>query len=927
MPEIEEKTAVLDFSKKQRIVKVAKELHVSVESLVEFLQEEGYKVKNHMSVVTLEMYDKINEKYKKPALDDAEDADELDFQSKAEMRREKEQERIDFIRREIQEITDSKVLSLDEVQAQAIKKAEEEAKRREEEKQQRAEAKKKALLEEEQLKKAREEEKAKAKEKAKEKPKAKTKAKAAEEVAKKDEKAEIEAEAKSKPKDSRLERLLDVEVSAPPPERIEEPITTKKKPEPEVTPEEEAKVLEEEPEIEKVAEPEETEVEVVSEKVEAPKVEAPEQPVQEADKEGKKEKKKKKRDKKRKVSEEDVSAAIRKTMASMDDKGKPKRRKKSAQEQESDEEVVEGVIKVSEYISVAELAREMNAEVNEVITTCLEMGQLVSINQRLDMDTIIMISSEFGFEVEEVEAYGQELIEDLEEEDVDPSKLEPRPPIITIMGHVDHGKTSLLDYIRNSNIIAGEVGGITQHIGAYVVNVDGKKITFLDTPGHEAFTAMRARGAQVTDIVVLVVAADDKVMPQTIEAINHARAANVAIIVAINKIDKDGANIDQIKTQLSEQDILVEDWGGKYPVTALSAKTGENVDHLLELLVLQAEILELKADPKRQAKGVVVEAELDRGRGPVATVLVREGSIKVGAPIIAGSISGKVRAMFDERGKPVKVATPSTPVQVLGFDEVPTSGDAFHVLKSERIAKEISVKRQQLKREQDFRSIGSMTLDEFSQKMRERGLKELNLIVKADVDGSIEALSDSLLKLGNEEVSVKVIHKSVGEITENDVIFALASQAIIIGLHIRPNAKARATAEKENVDIRTYEIIYDAINDVEKALEGLLEPEEKEEIIGVAEVRETFRIPKVGLIAGSFIQSGKIIRNDKARVIRDGVTVYQGLISSLKRFKDDVKEVQSGYECGIGIQDFNDIKVGDTLESFQIVKTKAKLGS
>lgn len=891
MAEIEEKISLPEI--KQRIIKVAKELHVSVESLMGFLKEEGFKVKNHMSMVTQEMYEKINVKFKKPIDETADETEDFDFQSKAELRREKEQERLDFIRREIQEITDTKVDSLDEVREKAVQKQKEEKKRRAEEKQIRAEkAKEIAKLKEEKVKKVKE---------------------------------KAEAPSKPKSKDSRLERLLDAEISTLPVGHVE-PWTGKKKPV--VVPEKEEKIAETpdepivtEPEVEgeTVKEGESTAAEIEASKDQVAGV------AETKDEDSKKDKKKKKREKKRKVSAENVSQAIRKTMASMDDKGKPKRRKRAAsQEQGEEEEVAEGTIQVSEFVSVSELAREMDVEVNEVIKTCLEMGQLVSINQRLDMDTIIMLAHEFGLEVEEVEEYGQNFIEELEEE-TDPSKLETRPPIITIMGHVDHGKTSLLDHIRNSNIVAGEVGGITQHIGAYVVDVEGNQITFLDTPGHEAFTAMRARGAQATDIVILVVAADDKVMPQTIEAINHARAANVSMIIAINKMDKKSANPEMIKTQLSEQDILVEDWGGKYPSVELSAKTGENVDKLLELLIFQAELLDLKADPNRLAKGVVVEAELDRGKGPVATVLVQEGNLKVGNPIIAGYISGKVRAMFDERGHPVKKATLSTPVQVLGFDEVPISGDSFYVLKSDRVAKDISSKRQQLKREHDFRSSGPMSLDEFSQKMRERGLKSLKLIVKADVAGSLEALNDSLVKLGNEEVSINIIHKSVGEISESDVLLAYSSEAIIIGFHIRPNAKARAVAEKENVDIRTYEIIYDVINDVEKALEGLLEPEEKEEIIGVAEVRETFRIPKFGLIAGSYIQSGKMVRNDKTRVIRDGVTVYQGLISSLRRFKDDAKEVQSGYECGIGIQDFNDIKVGDTLESFKIIKTKAKL--
>ena len=534
----------------------------------------------------------------------------------------------------------------------------------------------------------------------------------------------------------------------------------------------------------------------------------------------------------------------------------------------------------------------------------------------------MMVADEFGYEVQPMDEYGVDLLEELEQEDSD--NLEPRPPVVTIMGHVDHGKTSLLDYIRKSNIVAGEVGGITQHIGAYVVSVDGKKITFLDTPGHEAFTAMRARGAQITDIVVLIVAADDRVMPQTIEAINHAKAAGVPIIVAINKIDKPTANPELIKKQLSEVGILVEEWGGKYPCTEISAKLGTNVDQLLELITLQAEMLELKANPNRLAKGVILESRLDKGKGPVATVLVQNGTLKVGDPVVAGPYFAKVRAMFDERNRRVEKALPSTPVLTVGFNEVPEAGDILFALKSEREAREISLKRRQAKREQDFRKTSRITLDEFARRVSEKAIKELKLILKTDVAGSAEALSDALTKLSTDEITIQILHQGTGAITETDVLLASASNAIIIGFHVRPNPKAIDLAASQGVDIRTYSVIYDAIDDIKAALEGLLEPVEKEELVGIVEVRQIFKIPKVGTIAGCYVLKGKINRNDKARVVREGKVIHESRISSLKRFKEDVREVTAGFECGIGIENFNDIKVGDHIETYKVVEVKRK---
>ncbi|AFH48351.1 Translation initiation factor 2 [Ignavibacterium album JCM 16511] len=643
--------------------------------------------------------------------------------------------------------------------------------------------------------------------------------------------------------------------------------------------------------------------------------------------------KKKKRVKKFEIDEKDVKAAIKQTLLSMDEtvgsiRGSLKRKKKREREAEQErlqelKQLESKKIKVNEFIAVNELANLMNVPVSEVIAKCISMGLMVSINQRLDVETITLVADEFGFEVEFQKEYTADVLEDKPDPE---DSLKPRPPVVTIMGHVDHGKTSLLDYIRNTNVVAGEASGITQHIGAYQVELpEGKLITFLDTPGHEAFTAMRARGAQLTDIVVLVVAADDAVMPQTVEALNHAQAANVPIIVAINKIDKPGANPDKIKQQLADRNLLVEDWGGKYQCVELSAKTGKNIDLLLEKILLEAEILDLKANPDRPARGAIVEAELDKGRGVVATVLVQKGTLRIGDPFVAGIYHGRVRAMFDERGNKVKEAPPSTPVQVLGFEGVPQAGDTFVVVESERDAREIALKRQQLKREQDQKQVHHLTLDEIAKQISIGGVKELPLIVKGDVDGSVEALSDSFMKLTNQEVVVRVIHKGVGGISESDVLLAAASNAIIIGFNVRPNLNARKLAETQKVDIRLYSVIYDAINEVKSALEGLLSPVLSEEITATVEVREVFKVPKVGTVAGCYVTDGKIARSNKIRIIRDGIVIHQGEILSLKRFKDDVREVDAGYECGISIVNFNDIKVGDIIEGFKIVETKKTL--
>ena len=643
--------------------------------------------------------------------------------------------------------------------------------------------------------------------------------------------------------------------------------------------------------------------------------------------------KKRKRVKKFEIDEKDVKAAIKKTMLSMDDTVVTNRaasRKKKRKEREAEEERLQELksleqnkLKVNEFIAVNELANLMNVPVGEVISKCISLGLMVSINQRLDVETITLVADEFDYEVEFQKEYSSEVLEDIID---DEKSLQPRPPVVTIMGHVDHGKTSLLDYIRRTNVVAGEAGGITQHIGAYRVDVGGgKQITFLDTPGHEAFTAMRARGAQLTDIVVLVIAADDAVMPQTVEALNHAQAAGVPIIIAINKIDKPGANPDRIKQQLADRNVLVEDWGGKYQCVHLSAKSGLNVDLLLEKIILESDLLDLKANPDRFARGAVVEAELDKGRGVTGTILVQKGTLKIGDPFIAGVHHGKVRAMFDERGNKVFEAPPSTPVLVLGCEGAPQAGDTFIVLESEREAREISLKRQQLKREQDQKQVHHITLDEIAKQISVGGVKELALIVKGDVDGSVEALSDSLMKLSNQEVVVRVIHKGVGGISESDVLLAAASDAIIIGFHVRPNINARKLAENQKVDIRLYSVIYNAINEVKSALEGLLSPVISEEVTATVEIRDTFKVPKSGTVAGCYVLDGKITRSNRIRLIRDGIVIHEGSIGNLRRFKDDVREVDAGYECGLNIENFNDIKTGDIIEAFKLVETKKTL--
>ena len=650
---------------------------------------------------------------------------------------------------------------------------------------------------------------------------------------------------------------------------------------------------------------------------------------------GGKKKKKKEEKKPVEIDDNEIEKQIRDTLARLSPMGKSKtskhnREKRQKVHAQMEEEMMhemeqQNVLQVTEFVTANELATMMNVPVTKIIATCMSVGIFVSINQRLDAETIKLIADEFGFEVNFASEDVVNTLHQIEEEDR-PEDLVSRNPIITVMGHVDHGKTSLLDYIRKTNVIAGEAGGITQHIGAYEVQTaDGRKITFLDTPGHEAFTAMRARGAKMTDIAIIVIAADDKIMPQTIEAINHAQSAGVPIVFAINKIDKPGADPDRIKTELANMNLLVEEWGGKYQSQDISAKKGIGVEELLEKVILQADIMELKGNPNKRAKGVVIESALDKGRGYVAKLLVQEGTMRKGDPIVAGAVAGRVRAMYNERNQEVMSAGPSQPVLLLGLTGACQAGDTFNIMENEKEAKDIAAKRTQLQREQGIRTQTHLTLEEIGRRRALGNFKELNIIVKGDVDGSVEALSDSLLKLSNEEVQVNVIHKGVGQISENDVTLAMASDAIIVGFQVRPSVGARKMAETEKIDIRLYSIIYDAINELKDAIEGMLAPETQEKIVANLEIRETFKISKVGTIAGCMCLDGKINRQSNVRIIRDGIVVYTGKLASLKRFKDDVKEVVSGQDCGLNIENYNDIKVGDIVEAYEVTEIKRKL--
>jgi translation initiation factor IF-2 len=852
--------------KKIRIYKLATEYNLSADTLVEFLTGKGFKVKNHMSILNDDMIDAINAQYKKEI-----EKAEHHYKKLAEFHKKRAERAIKDAREEGKEIEVQETVPAEEpVETESIQKATE-----------------KAVEEVAQIESEKNEHEAVGE---------KT-------IEKEEASSEVKPEKESllpKPKGLKVIGKMDLDEGKKKETVSKEETKTEGKTE-------EAPKKKRKPRVRK-------------KKADTAAEDTPEA-------------KKKKRVRRFEVDEREVKEAIRKTLLSMDDTSIPGRasvRKRKRREREALEErrleeksLAGKKLKVNEFISVSELANLMDVPVSDVITKCIELGLMVSINQRLDVETITLVADEFEFDIELQEEYTSDAVEDISDE---PEELQPRPPVVTIMGHVDHGKTSLLDYIRRTNVVAGESGGITQHIGAYKVELDnGRSITFLDTPGHEAFTAMRARGAQLTDIVVLVIAADDAVMPQTVEAINHAQAAGVPIVVAINKIDKPGANPDKLKQQLADRNILVEEWGGKYQSVELSAKKGTNVEQLLEKILLEAEILDLKANPDRLARGVVVESELDKGRGITGTILVQKGTLKIGDPFIAGVYQGKVRAMFDERGNKLTDVPPATPVLVLGFEGPPTAGDSFVVVESDRVAREIGIKRQQLKREQGQKQIHQITLDEIARQISIGGVKELPLIVKGDVDGSVEALADSLLKLSTEEVVVKVIHKGVGGISEGDVLLADASKAIIIGFHVRPNLNARKLAEKQLVDIRLYNVIYDVINEVKSALEGLLSPIISEEVTATLEVRDIFKVPKFGTVAGCYVLEGKIMRSNKIRLVREGIVIYEGDIGSLKRFKDDVREVDSGYECGLNIANYNDIKVGDIIESYKFIETKKTL--
>lgn len=653
-----------------------------------------------------------------------------------------------------------------------------------------------------------------------------------------------------------------------------------------------------------------------------------------ADKGNAKKKNRKRNHKPLEVNEEDVARQVKETLARLTSKGQNKKgakyrkeKREAAQEhlkeQRAEAKAESKTLKLTEFVTVSELASMMNVSVNQVIGTCMSVGIMVSINQRLDAETINLVADEFGFKTEYVSA---EVSEAITEEEDDENDLVPRAPIVTVMGHVDHGKTSLLDHIRNTNVIAGEAGGITQHIGAYNVTLaDGRKITFLDTPGHEAFTAMRARGAQVTDIAIIIISADDSVMPTTREAIAHAQAANVPMVFAINKIDKPGANPDKIREDLANMNLLVEEWGGKYQCQEISAKKGIGVDDLLEKVLLEAEMLDLKANPNLKATGSIIESSLDKGRGYVSTVLVSNGTLRVGDNVIAGTSYGRIKAMFNERNQRIEKASPAEPAIILGLNGAPTAGDTFHVLETEQEAREIANKRLQLQREQGLRTQKRLTLSDISHRIALGSFKELNIIVKGDTDGSIEALSDSFIKLSTEKIKVDVIYKAVGQISESDVTLADASDALIVGFQVRPSAAARKLADQEGVEINTYSVIYDAIEDVKSAMEGMLEKVKKEVVTGQVEVREVYHISKVGTVAGAYVTEGKVHRTDKARVVRDGIVVHTGEINALKRFKDDVKEVGVNFECGISLVNFNDIQVGDILETFMEIEVKQKL--
>ncbi|MGO3706561.1 translation initiation factor IF-2 [Mesonia hippocampi] len=938
-------------SKTMRLNKVIREFNISLERVVDFLKSKGYEIEARPTTkISNEIYQVLLDEFQT-------DKSKKDASKEVNEERRKEKEELRVAR---------------EKELEEKRKKEEEEKRKEEEERKR---------QEEELRVAKEKEEEEKKKSAAvsshrelggikqvgkidlEKTQPTKKKKAAKP---KQQEASKEGEKKEKPQPVSKPKDASPKESKPAPQKQEKPQPKQEKPQPTAESKKQNKPEEE-------AKPEEQRIETKYKKLDGPnftgkkidlsQFEKKPKPAKKKDEKSDDDKGKGKRRRRRRINkdttdnnnrrqhakkgkkpqrpvvkeeptEEEVQKQIRETLEKLQGKSnkgrsaKYRRDKRDQHRQKSAEELAQQeqeskVLKVTEFVTVSEVATMMDVPVTKVISACMALGMMVTMNQRLDAETLSIVADEFGYEVEFVTA---DLEEAIEEEQDAPEDLEKRAPIVTVMGHVDHGKTSLLDYIRKENVIAGESGGITQHIGAYGVQLEnGEKIAFLDTPGHEAFTAMRARGAQVTDVAIIVIAADDDVMPQTKEAISHAQAAGVPMIFAINKVDLPTANPDKIKEALANMNLLVEDWGGKIQSQDISAKKGMGIKELLEKVLLEAELLDLKANPNKKATGTVVEAFLDKGRGYVSTVLIQSGTLKIGDYVLAGTTSGKIKAMHDERGNQKQEAGPSTPVSILGLDGAPQAGDKFVVMEDEREAKDIAVKRTQLQREQNVRTQRHITLDEIGRRIALGDFKELNIILKGDVDGSVEALTDSFQKLSTEEIQVNIIHKGVGAITESDVLLASASDAIVIGFNVRPAGNAKQVAEKEEINIRTYSIIYDAINDLKDAMEGMLSPEMKEEVTGNAEIRETFKISKIGTIAGCMVTDGKIFRNSRIRLIRDGVVIYTGELASLKRYKDDVREVSKGYECGLQVKNYNDIREGDVVEAFQEVAVKKKL--
>lgn len=917
-----------------RLVKIAKELNVGTGTIVEFLKGKGYEIDNKpTSKISDEMHEELLQEYKS-SMQVKEKADSIVIGTRFDEKKEKAPEptvKKEEKKEPVQETPEPEVKE-EKPTPEVVEKVVVEEK---EEKKSGSGLKVVGKIDLDREKKAKEKAKKEAEEKAKkeaeakkkeaeEKAKAEAKAKAAEKEkeAKKEEEKKV-AEVKKEEKKEKAEKGTDEVITADAPTL--EGLKVK------------GKIDLDKFKPKKKAKPEKKESDKDPNKRKRKRKTFKKSFTKGGNKKGKT-----KKEEVKEVTQKEIDEKIKATMARMSggsNKNKRQRirrenrdeKKEKLEAKEAAERVENAKLKVTEFISVSEIASLMDVPVTDVIMACMNLGVIVSINQRLDAEVIELVATEFEFEVEFISAEEQ-MDSEVEFED-DPEDLQPRAPIVTVMGHVDHGKTSLLDHIREANVAEGEAGGITQHIGAYEVKAgpDKKKITFLDTPGHEAFTAMRARGAKLTDVAVIIIAADDKIMPQTKEAIAHAQAAGVPIVFAINKIDKDGANPDYIKQELASQNLLIEEWGGKYQSQDISAKTGLNIDKLLEKILLEAELLELQANPDREAHGTIVEATLEKGRGYATNILVQTGTLKIGDYILAGSHSGRVKAMFNEHGKRVKLAGPSTPVMILGLDGAPQAGETFKVMDNEQEAKQLASKRAQIEREQSNRASKRISLDEIGRRLALGSFKELNLIVKGDVDGSIEALSDSLIKLSVEEIQVNVIHKAVGQIIESDVLLASASDAIVIGFQVRPSGGARDLAEREGVEIKTYSIIYEAIEEIKAAMEGMLEPDKEEQVTGEVEVRETFKISKVGTIAGCYVQNGKITRNSFIRIIRDGIVVYPnkegvvGELASLKRFKDDVKEVKAGFECGLNINNFNDIKVGDIIEAYEIVEVKKTL--